>query len=213
MAEALIAALFRHDINVDHAPTLAYAREAIANGVHDAVLIDRQLPDGDGVDLIPLLASSGRQVPSIVISALGATDQRIKGLDRGADDYLPKPFAVDELLARLRAVLRRRAEVVAKIIELGALRYNTQTREVAVIGHELTLTRRELFVLERLIRWPGQTVSKRALEEAVYTFDDEIQSNSLEANVSRLRKKLADAQSGVTIHNIRGVGYLARASS
>jgi len=213
MARALSSALARHDINVDHAPTLEFAREAIETVPYDVVLIDRQLPDGDGVELVPQLRARARQVPSIIISALGSTSDRIRGLDVGADDYLPKPFSVDELLARVRAVLRRGSEIIERIVEIGDLRFNTETSEVAVVGRTLLLTRRELLILERLVKRPGQIVPRDAMEEAVYGFDDDIQSNSLEANVSRLRKKLVDADARVEIHNIRGVGYLARAAT
>ncbi|MTH79166.1 response regulator transcription factor [Paracoccus aestuariivivens] len=210
MAEALRAALRRHNINVDTAETLELAREALANGVHDVVLIDRQMPDGDGLSLVPMLRASPRQVPAIIISALGKTHQRIDGLNIGADDYLPKPFEVDELLARIHAVLRRSPEIVVDTMCIGALAYDTSAREVRVSGQKIDLTRRELLILETLLRRPGRTVVKAALEDAVYGFDDEIQSNSLEANVSRLRRKLADAGAGAEIHNVRGVGYFIR---
>ncbi|MDO5658419.1 MAG: response regulator transcription factor [Paracoccus sp. (in: a-proteobacteria)] len=211
MAEALGAALRRHNINVDTAPSLEIAREALENNVHDVVLIDRQMPDGDGLSLVPLLRSRPRPVPSIVISALGETHQRIDGLNIGADDYLPKPFELDELLARINAVLRRAPEVLPETIRLGALEYDLHAREVRVSGAKIDLTRRELLILETLLRRPGRTVVKSALEDAVYGFDDEIQSNSLEANMSRLRRKLADAGAGVEIHNVRGVGYFIHA--
>jgi DNA-binding response OmpR family regulator len=210
MAEALGAALSRHAIAVDYAPTLSMAREALANDVHDIVLIDRQMPDGDGVSLIAGLRRSSRPIATIVISALGAPSDRIEGLNLGADDYLPKPFEVEELLARIVAVRRRGAEVVDQQTILADLHYNGELREALVRGTRVQLTRRELLILESLLRRPGRTVTKAVLEDAVYTFDDEIQSNSLEANVSRLRKKLADIEAGVEIHNIRGVGYLIR---
>lgn len=211
MAEALGVALRRHNINVDFAPTLDIAREALRSGVHDVVLIDRQLPDGDGLTLLEMIRGLDRKVPSIVISALGETHQRIDGLNVGADDYLPKPFEVDELLARIKAVLRRAPEPVQRVIRLGALAFDQDAIEVSVSGAAIPLTRRELLILETLLRRPGRTVVKSALEDAVYGFDDEIQSNSLEANLSRLRKKLADADAGVEIHNVRGVGYFIHA--
>lgn len=210
MAEALGAALSRHAINVDYAPTLAMAREALENQVHDVVLIDRQMPDGDGMSLLGALRRAGRPIASIIISALGSSKDRIEGLNIGADDYLPKPFEVDELLARIGAVRRRGPEIATQQTVLGDLLYDGQTREALVQGERVQLTRRELLILESLLRRPGRTVTKAVLEDAVYTFDDEIQSNSLEANVSRLRKKLADVGSGTEIHNIRGVGYLIR---
>ncbi|UXN76090.1 response regulator transcription factor (plasmid) [Devosia sp. A8/3-2] len=210
MAEALGAALSRHAIAVDYAGTLAMAREALASKVHDIVLIDRQLPDGDGVSLIATLRLSPRPIATIVISALGTSGDRIKGLNLGADDYLPKPFEVEELLARIAAVRRRAGELSEQQTVLAELCYDSQSREALVRGIRVELTRRELLILESLLRRLGRTVTKTFLEDAVYTFDDEIQSNSLEANVSRLRKKLVDIDAGVEIHNIRGVGYLIR---
>jgi DNA-binding response OmpR family regulator len=209
MAKALTAALARHDILVDHVSTLAMAAEAVLSGVHAAVILDRKLPDGDGLSLIPVLRRSQVGLPIIVLSALGTPDDRVAGLDNGADDYLAKPFSVDELLARIRAVMRRPTLVEDQIVSVGKLRFNLNER-AAVIGEEpLTLTRRELLALELLVRRSGRTVARAALEEAVYGFDDEIASNTLDAHISRLRRKIAPAN--VEIHGIRGVGYLLRA--
>lgn len=210
MADALASALRRQGIVMDSAPDLSTAREAIASEVHDAVLIDRQLPDGDGLTLIPLLHSGGRYTPAIVISALGSSKDRVTGLDEGADDYLPKPFEVEELLARIRAVRRRSPDKLARHTSFGRLVFDLETREARVGSLVLELTRKDIQILECLLRRPGRTVLKGVLEDAIYAFDDEIASNSLEANVSRLRKKLSDANSGLEVHNIRGVGYFIK---
>lgn len=210
MARALTAALSRQDIVVDHAPTLEIAEEAALSGVHDAVLLDRKLPDGEGLSLIPVIRSSHPGLPIIVLSALGSSDQRIAGLDNGADDYLAKPFSTDELLARLRAVLRRPAQMGQSLVSVGNLKFNLTERIAAVEGRPLDLPRRELLALEVLVRRNGRTVPRGALEEAVYGFDDEIASNSLDAHISRLRRKLSGAS--VEIHAIRGLGYLLKAA-
>ncbi|KKC38143.1 transcriptional regulator [Devosia epidermidihirudinis] len=209
MATALTAALSRHDIVVDHARTLEIAEEACRSGVHDAVLLDRKLPDGDGLSLIPVFRREQAGLPIIVLSALGSPENRVAGLDHGADDYLAKPFSTEELLARLRAVMRRPAQMGASMVSVGLLRFNLTAREAEVDGKPLELTRRELLALEVLVRRSGRTVTRSALEEAVYGFDDEIASNSLDAHISRLRRKLTGAQ--VEIHGIRGLGYLLRA--
>ena len=211
MVAALTAALNRHDIVVDHARTLEIAEEACRSGVHDAVLLDRKLPDGDGLTLIPLIRREQAGLPIIVLSALGSPDHRVAGLDNGADDYLPKPFSTDELLARLRAVMRRPAQIGESTVNVGQLRFNLTERQAGVADKPLDLTRRELLALEILVRRSGRTVSRTALEEAVYGYDDEIASNSLDAHISRLRRKLEGA--GVEIHAIRGLGYLLRAAS
>lgn len=210
MATALSSALRRYDMVVDHAPTLADAEEAISADVHAAVLLDRQLPDGDGLALIPKLRARADGVPIIVLTARGELADRIAGLDSGADDYLAKPFAVEELLARLRAVLRRPLGLSPNVIRAGRLAFDVGHREANIDGQPFELPRRELLVLEALIRRMGRTVLRSALEEAVYNFDDEIQSNALDTHVSRLRRKLTDADAGVEIHGIRGVGYLLK---
>ncbi|KGT74066.1 MULTISPECIES: response regulator transcription factor [Bradyrhizobium] len=210
MAGALASALKRYDMIVDHVPTLAEAEEAISADVHAAVLLDRQLPDGDGLALIPKLRARADGVPIIVLTARGELADRVAGLDSGADDYLAKPFAVEELLARLRAVLRRPAGLQPDIIRAGRLAFDFGHREASVDGAPLELPRRELLVLEALVRRMGRTVLRSALEEAVYSFDDEIQSNALDTHVSRLRRKLAEADAHVEIHGIRGVGYLLK---
>jgi DNA-binding response OmpR family regulator len=210
MVSALGAALKKYDMVVDHAPTLAQAEDAIIAGVHDAVLLDRQLPDGDGLTLIPKLRAKGIGTPVIVLTARGDVADRVAGLDNGADDYLAKPFAVEELLARLRAVLRRPTSLHSDVVRVGRLAFDFSHREASIEGRPLDLPRRELLVLETLMRRMGRTVLRSALEEAVYSFDDEIQSNALDTHVSRLRRKLADAAAHVEIHGIRGVGYLLR---
>jgi DNA-binding response OmpR family regulator len=210
MAAALASALKRYDTVVDHVPTLAEAEEAIAADVHGAVLLDRQLPDGDGLALIPKLRARADGVPIIVLTARGELTDRIEGLDSGADDYLAKPFAVEELLARLRAVLRRPAGMQPDIVKAGRLAFDFSHREASVDGRPLDLPRRELLVLETLVRRLGRTVLRAALEESVYSFDDAVQSNALDTHVSRLRRKLADVDAAVEIHGIRGVGYLLR---
>ncbi|MFN5670431.1 response regulator [Bradyrhizobium sp.] len=210
MAAALSQALKGYDMVVDHVPTLAEAEEAISADVHGAVLLDRQLPDGDGLTLIPKLRAKADGVPIIVLTARGDLADRVSGLDSGADDYLAKPFAVEELLARLRAVLRRPAGLDDLELQAGRMAFDCSHREASVNGRPLDLPRRELLVLETLLRRLGRTVLRATLEEAVYNFEDEIQSNALDAHVSRLRRKLADTDAGVEIHSIRGVGYLLK---
>jgi DNA-binding response OmpR family regulator len=210
MAAALSSALKRYDMVVDHVSTLADAEAAISADVHGAVLLDRRLPDGDGLALIPKLRARADGVPIIVLTARGELADRIDGLDSGADDYLAKPFAVEELLARLRAVLRRPAGMQPDVMRAGRLAFDFSHREASVEGRPLDLPRRELLVLEALLRRMGRTVLRAALEEAVYNFDDAVQSNALDTHVSRLRRKLADSNAGIEIHGIRGVGYLLK---
>lgn len=213
LAAALCAALKRHGMLVDHAPNLATAEAAASADVHDAIVLDRRLPDGDGLALIPKLRSRGLRMPVLVLTARGELEDRVVGLDAGADDYLVKPFAIEELLARLRAVLRRPAQRETDEVRIGRLCFELDSRIASVGGEALDLPRRELLLLEALLQRRGRTVLRASIEEAVYGFDDEIQSNTLDAHVSRLRRKLAEAEAGVEIHGIRGIGYLLRAGS
>jgi DNA-binding response OmpR family regulator len=213
MAAALAAALKNYDLVVDHFSTLADAEEAVALNTYRAIVLDRQLPDGDGLTLIPKLRAKGLGVPVIVLTARGDLVDRVAGLDAGADDYLGKPFAVEELLARLRAVLRRPADMASETITLGRICFDLGRREACIDDKPLDLPRRELLVLETLLRRMGRTVARTSLEEAVYSIDDEIQSNALDTHVSRLRRKLSESEAGVEIHAIRGVGYLLKRTS
>lgn len=213
LAEALRGALQRERFVVDHADCLSVAREAALLAPFDLVLLDRTLPDGDGLSLVPALREKHPGLHIIVLSARGEVSDRIAGLDEGADDYLVKPFSLDEMFARIRAIKRRPVDLAAEEICAGCLVYNLANDDVAVGGVELELPRRELRVLAALIKRRGRTVLRETLEQAVYGFDDEVQSNALDSHVSRLRRKLADANAGIEIHAIRGVGYLLREAS
>lgn len=210
MASVLILALRNHDLIVDHVATLASAQEAIRLTIYDALLLDRHLPDGDGLALVTWMRRSGKAVPAIMLTAQGDLGDRVEGLDAGADDYLAKPFAIEELMARLRAVLRRPGVIETQKLRLGVLQLDLLNREAVVHERRLELPRRELLVLEALMRRAGRTVERGTLQEEVYGMDDEIQSNALDAHVSRLRRKLDDVAAGVEIHTIRGIGYLMR---
>lgn len=210
MASALRAALTRHDMIVDHAPNLFEAEAIAALGGYDALVLDRQLPDGDGLSLIPKLRARGNLVPVLVLTVRGDLADRVAGLDQGADDYLAKPFALEEFLARLRALLRRPANMQSDIVRAGRLTFDFVNREASVAGAVLDLTRREILVLEALLRRMGRMVPRALLMEAVFSLDDEVQPNALDTQVSRLRRKLTEADGGVTINGVRGVGYLLR---
>lgn len=207
MADALRSALSRNGVVLDVVTDLETAREALAMNSYDIVLIDRQLPDGDGRALLADLKRDGNTTRSIIISALGSTSDRISGLNEGADDYLPKPFEMDELVARMNVLLRRVMDPPLVMLTLGNVSYDRTSRDITVNGERLVLTRRELLILETLMRNRGRTVLRTLLEERVYSFDDDIQSNSLEANMSRLRRKLSDVNADIAIKNVRGIGY------
>lgn len=210
LADALAAALGKHGIVTDHTVRLADAAELARQNIYDAVLLDRRLPDGDGLTFIPQLRRAGRDTPIIVLTARNEAMERVEGLDVGADDYLGKPFLVEELMARIRAVLRRPASLADLQISVGRMVINPLHLNVTVESIPFDLPRRELLVLAALAKRKDKTVLRSTLEAAVYNYEDEIQSNALDAHISRLRRRLTAAAAGVTIHNIRGVGYLLR---
>lgn len=210
MAEALSAALARHGVIIDHTMLLADAVELIRQHAYDAILLDRRLPDGEGLSLVSRLRRSGQDIPIIVLTARNEPMERVEGLELGADDYLGKPFLVEELMARLRAVLRRPANLAEPQMTVGRMLIDPLHLEVTIDSIPLDIPRRETHVLIALAKRKGKTVLRSMLEAAVYNYEEEIQSNALDSHISRLRKRLLDAAAGVTVHNIRGVGYLLK---
>jgi DNA-binding response OmpR family regulator len=213
LAESLRSILERERFIVDHVDRLEAAREAAALAPFDLALLDRTLPDGEGLSLVPALRATNPGIHVIVLSARDGIADRVAGLDLGADDYLTKPFATDEMLARIRAVRRRPTELAGQEIRAGALVFDTANEEAEVDGVRIDLPRRELRVLAALIKRRGRTVQRESLENAVFSFDDDIQSNTLDSHVSRLRRRLKAADARIEIHAIRGVGYLLREAS
>ncbi|EKF61667.1 two component winged helix family transcriptional regulator [Agrobacterium albertimagni AOL15] len=210
LADTLASVMRRERFIVDQADNLETATEAVAIGEFDLVLLDRTLPDGEGLSLVPDLRARNPGVHIIILSARSAVQDRVLGLDEGADDYLVKPFSIDELLARIRAVRRRPAQLQGEQIRAGAIIYDLSNEEVEVNGARIDLPRRELRVLAALMKRRGRTVLRESLEQAVFAFDDEIQSNTLDSHISRLRRRLKNSGAGIEIHAIRGVGYLLR---
>lgn len=210
LADALTAALEKQGVVIDHAMLLVDAHELARQNAYDAILLDRRLPDGEGLTFIPQLRREGVVTPVIVLTARNDPKERIEGLDGGADDYLGKPFLIDELMARVRAVLRRPASVVEQKIVVGRMTIDPLNLTVTMDDSPFDLPRRELLVLIALAKRLGKTVLRSALEAAVYNYEEEIQSNALDAHISRLRKRLSDSSAGVSVHNIRGVGYLLK---
>jgi DNA-binding response OmpR family regulator len=149
----------------------------------------------------------------IVLTARDAVADRVLGLNGGADDYLVKPFAIEELVARVNAVLRRPAEAFNLRLRVGNLEFDTAHREASVDGRAIQLPRREVGLLELLLRRAGRVVTRDALQDALYGAGDEIESNAVDANLSRLRKHLSESGAGVSIRAVRGVGYLIQESA
>jgi DNA-binding response OmpR family regulator len=209
LAREIVRALERNNWPVDHVGSLAEAFEAIIQFPYRAVLLDRRLPDGDGIGLIPA-AKSRPSPPSIIfLTARDDLADRVEGLDAGADDYLVKPFALEELLARLRAACRRPGQGARpQPIELARLCFDPATREVLVGTRPIAVPRRELALLELLVRRAGRVVQRGHVEAELYGLDVEVTANALDALVSRLRRRLEDEDAGVELRLVRGVGYL-----
>lgn len=207
LSALLAEALVKHGFASDCAPTLAAADEAIAAASYDAIVLDLGLPDGDGLNWLGRRRSAALP-PVLALTARGTLTERVAGLDAGVDDYLTKPFAADEVAARLRALLRRPGPRAAPILAAGPISLDVAARRATVDGAQLELSRRELDLLEVLLRRAGSVVSKDAIETALYSFDAEVTPNAVEAIVSRLRKHLDEAGVTGALHTIRGVGYL-----
>jgi two-component system OmpR family response regulator len=211
MAAALTSILAPCGFIVDHVGDLALAREAIEGGLHEVILLDRQLPDGDGISLLTEMRKADISTPVIILTAHNDPPSRVEGLDVGADDYVGKPFVAAELIARVRAAGRRSLAYLSQTLCEGNVTLDLLSSDLLVGNEIVAVPRREILILKMLLRRPGRTVLRRNLEEAVYGYDDEIQSNALDSHVSRLRRRLTENNANVTIHSVRGVGYLLKA--
>ncbi|EXI90773.1 MAG: Transcriptional regulatory protein QseB [Candidatus Accumulibacter regalis] len=183
------------------------AELALTTTPYELLLLDLGLPGRSGLDVLARLRRSDNDIPVLIITARDAVTERIKGLDSGADDYLIKPFDLDELSARMRALLRRRSGRASPVIEHGDLRMNPATHELTQDGKPVALSAREFALLQALLEQPGVPLSRAKLEERLYGWGEEIESNAVEVYIHSLRRKLGSER----IKNIRGVGYLVPA--
>ena len=207
-AASLISRLAASGYVVDRASDAGMAEHAASITTYELIILDRDLPDGDGLLSIPALKAAARGVRIIVLTALGSLNDRIAGLDAGADDCLTKPVHFEELLARMRAALRRPGGSPQEPIQCGAIIYHTGTRQFLVNEKPSVFNRRQHLILEMLITQCRRVVHRETILEQVYGFGDEVQSNTLDAHISRLRSKLYEMQSGVEVLTIRGIGYM-----
>jgi two-component system response regulator QseB len=180
------------------------AELAIASSVYDLLLLDLGLPGKEGMDVLKTLRRRGNKFPVLILTARDAVADRVKGLDAGADDYLVKPFDLDELAARIRALLRRQSGRADPVIKFGDLTLNPATHEVMLRGAPVALSAREFALLEAFLDRPGAVLSLEHLEEKLYGWGEEIESNAVEVYIHTLRKKLGHD----FIKNVRGVGYM-----
>jgi DNA-binding response OmpR family regulator len=210
LARTIVEGLGEFGFGVDSFATAEDGIGATKSLDYDAIILDLGLPDRDGLDVISDLRGRNIASPILILTAREGVDDRVAGLDRGGDDYLLKPFAMKELAARLRALLRRPGRALGAMLESGNLRLDTVLRQVAVSGRVVPISPREITALELLMRRAGQVVSKRALEDTLYGLSDDVNPNTVEVLISRLRKRLDEIGADCAIHTLRGIGYLLR---
>jgi DNA-binding response OmpR family regulator len=209
LCQAIAVSLRAQGFAVDTAASATEGLRVWRAADYDAAVLDLMLPDGTGLGALKEMRDRGNKTPVLILTALGSIEDRVRGLDGGADDYLVKPFAMQELIARLRALLRRPGAALGRTLTLGSVKLDTSARIVTVAETPLDLTRSELIVLEALLRHQGRVVSKERLAECLYDFEQERSANSVETQVHRLRRKLAAAGADVSLRTLRGLGYLA----
>ena len=206
LAEALQLALTRAGYAVDRAADGAAADEALKSDVYGLAVLDLGMPKLDGFEVLKRLRRRNAVTPVLILSGREKPEEKVMGLDLGADDYLAKPFSLNELLARVRALLRRGGSIVTPVVSYGALTYDTVGRTAAVEGRALQLSIHETGVLEALLHRFGRVVSKEQLVEQLYSYDREVSHNAIEVYVHRVRKKIAGA--GLVVRTLYGRGYL-----
>ncbi|MBB6192773.1 two-component system response regulator QseB [Sphingobium wenxiniae] len=203
LRDGLVAGLGLDGFEVDAVASCADARAGLDAGDHAAIVLDIGLPDGSGLDLLGEWRAQGVATPILLLTARNLISDRIDGLDGGADDYLGKPFDLSELSARLRALLRRSNGRAHSEIRLGALTIDEARRQVRLDGLEITLSRREYAILHALAAHPGHILSRARLEDRIYGWQEEIESNAVEVHIHKLRAKLGRDW----IETVRGEGY------
>jgi DNA-binding response OmpR family regulator len=208
LAAFTVTSLVKAGFIVDSVYTAGDAVAAWRNTRFDAIILDLGLPDADGLTVLATLRKQGDGTPVLVLTARDGLDDRVHGLNQGADDYLVKPFAMEELIARIRVLLRRPGNALGVSLNHGNVTFDTIVRQTVVGDVPIILSRRELDALELLMRLAGRVVSKATIEDAIYPVGEEIASNAIEVLIHRLRKHLQAAGADIAIHTLRGVGYL-----
>jgi two-component system OmpR family response regulator len=204
IGEAMLQALKDASYAVDWVRDGQAALTAAGSQHYDAMLLDLGLPQKDGLAVIQSLRAGGNATPVLIVTARDAVEDRIQGLDRGADDYILKPFIMTELLARIRAVVRRKAGVAGPLFTNGTLSLNPVTREAILEGVATRLSAREFSLLQALLLRPGAILSRTQLEGHIYGWNEEVESNAVEFLIHSLRKKFGSA----IIKNVRGLGWM-----
>lgn len=208
LARLLTEGLSSHGFTIDVFSTAADARLALSSVRYSALVLDLGLPDENGMTILRELRRQQDPMPVLILTARGSVDDRVNGLRAGADDYLIKPFALEELAARLQALLRRPGQLLGSSLSLANLVLDTESRQIFIDGNPEIFSARESAVLELLMRRQGRVVPKKNVEDQIFGISGDVASNAVEVYVSRLRKALLERSAKVQIHTIRGVGYL-----
>ncbi|QTH73377.1 response regulator [Pseudoalteromonas xiamenensis] len=204
LAEGLIHSLQKEGYSVDHASTLAAAENLLSEDNTELVVLDLGLPDGDGLNLLKTIRRKKMAIAVIILTARDSIQDKISGLDLGADDYLPKPFEPIELFARLRVISRRFTQTTSSVIKQDGIELDLASHSATVDGAALNLPRKEFMLLKALMENVGRVLSKEQLENKLYQWGEELGSNAIEVHIHHLRKKLPKD----TIKTLRGIGYV-----
>ena len=208
IAEAIGQILKGNHYQVDIAFDGEYGLDCALSGIYDMIILDIMLPKMNGLNVLKELRNNHIKAPVLLLTAKGQLENKVEGLDSGADDYLPKPFHTDELLARLRALGRRQAEFVQdEVLRFDEIELNSSTHILSHGKNQLQLTPKEVQILEFLIQRKGTSVSKESIITKIWGYDSEAEDNHVEIHISNLRKKLSKLNARVVIHTIRGEGY------
>ena len=208
LAQLLAQGLKAEGYETDLLTTAAAARAAVRTTRYAALILDLGLPDEDGLSILREIRRSQDPLPVLVLTARGGVQDRVNGLRSGADDYLVKPFALEELVARLEALLLRPGQLLGRSLQLANLVFDTESRQAFIDDQPQTLSAREVAVLELLMRRKGRVVSKKLVEDQIFGLSGDVASNAVEVYVHRLRKQLSEHGARVQIHTVRGVGYI-----
>jgi DNA-binding response OmpR family regulator len=207
LGQFLKQGLSEHAYTTEWAKTCAQASDMLSEGHYDAIVLDLNLPDGDGLDLVQDWRESGFVEPVLILSARDSLEDRIKGLDYGADDYLPKPFSLEELLARLRALMRRQSVTKQTVLERGGIRLDLLGHTVEVNGQAVDLTGREYALLEIFMQNAGRVLTRTLISEKIWSSHHDVDTNLLDVYMSRLRAKLEGFAGRPVFKTVRGIGY------
>jgi DNA-binding response OmpR family regulator len=207
LAQLLKQGLTERAYTVKAARSCAEARDALCESSYDLIILDLGLPDGDGLELLRQWRQSGFKEPVLILSARDAVEDRVKGLDLGADDYLSKPFSMEELLARVRSQLRRQSEVKEAVLTHGGMRLDLLSQTAHFNGQPIDLTRREFALLEIFMHNPGRILTRTLISEKIWDSHFDVDTNLLDVYMSRLRAKLETPADKPLFRTVRGVGY------